>query len=278
MRNYLITGGTDGIGRAVALDALAAGHRVVVVGGTAAKGEAFLRAAGDAADRAAFVRADLRLIAENRRVLAEALERFDRLDRLVLCAQRYRTRLTRTAEGLEENFALSCLSRHVLGAGLAPLLREAADPLVASVCGTGTAAGRLHWDDLQFTRGGRGLRALLQAARATDLVGVDFAANHPDIPYVLFNPDMVRTNLQRDLDQPWRAVAALALALRGKPVAEGIVPLLELLERPPSEPLSAYRGRRRIPVTEGRLSRFYDPADAERLREQAAGLLAANPA
>ena len=173
MLNYLITGGTDGIGRAVALDALAARHRVVVVG-TAAKGEAFLRAAGDAADRAAFFRADLRLISENRRVLAEARERFDRLDRLVLCAQRYRTPLIRTAEGLEENFALSCLSRHVLGTGLAPLL--------------------------------------------------------------------------------------------------------ELLERPPSEPLSAYRGRCRIPVAEGIFTRFYDPADAERLREQAAGLPAASPA
>ena len=58
----------------------------------------------------------------------------------------------------------------------------------------------------------------------------------------------------------------------------GLAPLLELLERPPSEPLSAYRGRRRIPVTKGRFAWFYDPADAEQLRGQAAGLTAAGPA
>jgi NAD(P)-dependent dehydrogenase (short-subunit alcohol dehydrogenase family) len=276
VQNFLISGGTDGIGRAVADDALARGHRVVVVGSTRAKGEAFLaqaRAAG-AGDRATFLQADLTLVTENSRVLAEVPPHLPHVDRLVLCAQRYLTRLTHTREGVETNFALSCLSRHLLAHGLLPELRRSAAPLVVSVCGTATAAGRIHWDDVQFRRRRGGVRALLQAARATDLLGPDFVAHAPDIPYVLFNPDVVRTNLQRELDQPWRAMAMLTLALHGKPVAEGVRPLLALLREPPAAGLRAFRGRRTVPVDSGRFARYYDPGDAARLRGLTEALLA----
>ncbi|KPI19098.1 short-chain dehydrogenase/reductase SDR [Actinobacteria bacterium OK074] len=277
MKNLLVTGGTDGIGRAVALHALAGGDRVIAVGGTRAKGEAFLAAArgAGAADRAAFVRADLRLVSENSRVLDEVRGRFDRLDRLVLCAQRYRTGLGHTAEGVEQNFALSYLSRFLLSYGLLPQLGRAEGPLVVNVCGTGTPAGRVYWDDPQFTRGRGGFRALMQAARATDLLGVGFAGR-PDpagIPYVLFNPDVVRTNLQRELGQPWKLLALTTLALRGKPVATGVLPLLELLENPPTDRISAFRGRHRIDMESPKYARGYDRADAARLHTMTEKLL-----
>lgn len=278
MENIFVTGGTDGIGRAVALDALHRGHQVVVVGSTDAKGEAFLAAAGaaGAADRAVFLRADLRLVSENSRILDAVRARFDRVDRLVLCAQRYHTRLGHTDEGLEQNFALSYLSRFVLSYGLLAQLKRAERPLVLNVCGTGTPAGRVHWDDPQFTSSRRGgFRALLQAARATDLLGVAFA-RRPDtvgVPIVLHNPDVVRTNLQRELSQPWRLLALTTLALRGVSVEVGVVPLLEVLADPPSDRISAYRGRDRVDMAAPRYATGYDPADAVRLHELTARLL-----
>jgi len=279
MTNLLITGGTDGIGRAVALDALAKGHRVVCVGSSQAKGEAFLRAVTRAgwAERARFLRADLRLVSENERVLAEVKQQFDRLDRLILCAQRYETRVGHTSEGVERNFALSYLSRHLLAYGLVDELRRAREPLVVNVCGTGTPVGRIHFDDLQYVSRRGGLGALLQAARASDLLGVAFSrsAKTTGIRFVLYNPDVVRTNLQRELSQPWRTLAMVALALRGKPVEEGVRPLLRLLDDPPHERLTAYRGEHRIDMTSRTYARCYDPVTADRLQAATADLLAA---
>lgn len=278
MKNLLVTGGTDGIGRALALDALAKGHRVVVVGSGRAKGDAFLASAAavGAADRAVFLRADLRLVDENSRVLEAVRARFDRLDSLVLCAQRYRTKLGHTAEGVEQNFGLSYLSRFLLSYGLLTELGRAERPSILNVCGTGTPAGRVHWEDPQFTKGrGGGFRALMQAARATDLLGVGFA-RRPDtegVPYVLHNPDVVRTNLQRELGYPWKLLALTTLALRGKPVDVGVVPLLELLEDPPRDRISAYRARNRIDMGSPTFAKCYEPADAERLFAVTAELL-----
>ncbi|WP_431727301.1 SDR family NAD(P)-dependent oxidoreductase [Verrucosispora sp. TAA-831] len=277
MANYLVSGGTDGVGRAVALDALAAGHHVLVVGSTPAKGDAFLAAAeqAGAAGRAEFLRADLRVMSANSKIVGAVRDRFDRLDRLVLCAQRYLTRLGHTAEGVERNFALTCLSRFALTYGLLPQLRRADRPLVVNVCGTGTPAGRIRWHDMQFTAGGGGFRALAQAGRATDLLGVAFAhrGDTTTVPYVLFNPDVVRTGLQRELGQPWRLLAGATLALHGKPVDVGVAPLLRLLADPPADRVSAFRGRRRIDMTGRVFAAGYRPADAARLHTEIARLL-----
>jgi NAD(P)-dependent dehydrogenase (short-subunit alcohol dehydrogenase family) len=277
MRSFLVTGGTDGIGGGVALDALGKGHRVIAVGGTAEKGDRFLAAAeaAGAADRAEFVRADLRLVSDNQRVLDLVADRFERLDRLVLCAQRYRTRLTRTAEGVEENFAISYLSRYMLSMGLVRMLGRAPEPAVFNVCGTGTTAGRMNWDDLQFENGGRGFKALMQSARASDLLGVAFADDDRThgIPFVLFNPDGVRTNLQRELGQPFRLLATVTLALHGKPLAEGIRPLVALIEDPPGERLTAFRADRPVDMRSPKFKDYYRAVDAARLREATERLL-----
>lgn len=83
MRNVLVVGGTDGFGRAAAFNALSRGHRVVVVGSIECKAADFLRSAVSVgvADRAEFVQADLRLVAENARVLDLVRDRFDRPSR-----------------------------------------------------------------------------------------------------------------------------------------------------------------------------------------------------
>ncbi|HEX6339835.1 SDR family NAD(P)-dependent oxidoreductase [Umezawaea sp.] len=267
MNNVLITGGTDGIGRAVALDSLRKGHSVLVIGNTPEKGNDFLARAADlgAADRAAFLRADLRLVAENGRVLDEVRSRLDRLDRLVLCAQHYRTRPVRTAEGVEENFALSYLSRFVLSHGLLDLLRASDDPVVMNVCGTGTPIGSINWDDLAFERTRGGFKALMQASRASDLLGVAFAERAEGVRCVLYNPDFVRTNLQRGLPQPWKALAVTLVTVLGTSLEKGVVPLLHRLENPPPEPLSAFRAHKRVDLASRAFARCYDPADARRL-------------
>ena len=278
MKNIAVTGGTDGVGRAVAIAALRRGHSVLVVGSSAAKGRALLdeAARNGVGDRLEFIAADLRLISENGRLLDELHDRFTRLDRLVLCAQRYRTVWATTSEGIEENFALTYLSRFILSYGARDLLVKGDDPAIVNVCGTGTPIGRVQWDNLRFTVRRSGFSALMQANRASDLLGVAFARHGGDqgVRFVLYNPDFVRTNLQRKLDQPWRTVALALVTVLGKPIGEGVRPLLDIMDRVPQESLSAFRGRHRIDMGSRVFSPGYDPIDARRLRSATDHMLA----
>ncbi|MFD5829641.1 SDR family NAD(P)-dependent oxidoreductase [Lentzea sp. NPDC060358] len=277
MERFVVTGGTDGVGRAVVLHALGRGHSVLAVGSTEDKGRALLDAAAvaGAADRLRFLRADLRSLAENDRVLHEVAAHFPVVDTLVLGAQRYRTRWRETVDGVEENFALTYLSRFVLAHGLAGPMAGSARPLVVNLCGTGTPVGRMHWDDLQLRASRSGWKALMQAGRATDLLGVEFARRAPRgaARFVLFNPDGIRTGVQKGLEWPWGPLAHAMTTLFGKSMEAGLPPLLDLLDSPPEAALSAFRGSRPVDMSARSLARSYSAEDAARLHEATVALL-----
>ncbi|MGW7517309.1 SDR family NAD(P)-dependent oxidoreductase [Streptomyces sp. NPDC054796] len=282
MKTVVISGGTDGMGRALAHARLRRGDSVVIVGRDEGKGQAFLAdaAAMGAGARAYFVAADLSLVAENRRVLAELAEGFPVVDALVLCARHFRSDRLETAEGLENTFALEYLSRFLLSHGLAGALARAAAPLVVNVSGPGIPVGRVRWEDPLFTRGYDGVAAQMQGGRANDLLGVAFAegygahATAPDTGgararYVLLDPGAVATSFSGRYDAATAAHVA-ELKRRGKPVEQGIVPIDALIDAPPAEPLSAFAETRRI----GLEHPSFDKGDARRLHDLTLGLLA----
>lgn len=81
-RVALVTGGTEGIGRAIALSLLDAGAKVAVTGRRAEKGQELLDAA-DAGDRLIFVEADALATGEPARVAAEVRDRLGPIEILV---------------------------------------------------------------------------------------------------------------------------------------------------------------------------------------------------
>ncbi|WP_129842479.1 SDR family NAD(P)-dependent oxidoreductase [Streptomyces sp. RFCAC02] len=267
METVVITGGTDGLGRGLALHHLRRGARVFAVGSTPAKGEAFLAEAGTAGagDRAVFLRADLTSVAAAGDLVATVTRACPVVDRLVLCAQRYRLtgRRSVTPEGFEHSFALAYLSRYVLGHGLRPVLEAAPRPVVMNVGTPGVPLGRVHWDDPQLTRRYGGTRATLQSFRANDLLGAAFPLLYPGSPvrYIGYNPGMVATGMPDHLPQPLRALTKAAFAVVATSVEKAVVPMARLLDDPPDEPFTAWRGRRRLSVT----SRAFDRRSALRL-------------
>ncbi|MER6910329.1 SDR family NAD(P)-dependent oxidoreductase [Streptomyces sp. NPDC000594] len=242
MRTYVITGGTDGIGRALAHTCLERGDEVVVVGRDAAKGEAWLRTARrhGAAPRAHFLRADLSLLSETGTLLDTLRSSFAKVDALVLCARHFRTTRLVTAEGFENTFAHFYLSRFVLSHGLTDLLDSADRPVVLNVAGPG-GAGRIHWDDLQLTRDYDGHTALAQGGRLNDLLGVAYADLRPGtrVRYVLFHPGTVSTGFSGEYTPDTLSLIA-ALRRTARPVREAVLPVLRVLDSPPATPLSAF--------------------------------------
>ena len=87
-RVALVTGGTGGIGRAVALQLARGGDRVLFVGRNAERSAdvlAALREARPGTDHA-FLQADLSLLAETARLAEEVARRTERLDAAAFCA------------------------------------------------------------------------------------------------------------------------------------------------------------------------------------------------
>jgi hypothetical protein len=190
-RVIVVSGGTDGMGRALALGRAERGDLVVAIGSSPVKGRRLLDDAEriGAADRMHFVQADLSSVAATRRVIGEIAACHDVVDALCLFANRPSPQRVVTREGLERTFALYYLSRYVLGEALAPLLRRSRGPVIVNVAGAGMTKGAIHWDDLQLERAYGAITAQLQAGRANDLLGVAYAAQ-PGNParYVLLPP------------------------------------------------------------------------------------------
>lgn len=180
MRTYVITGGTDGMGKGLALHLLGRGDRVVAVASGDAKGRALLEEAErtGAGARAVFVRADLSTLAEMRKVVAEVETVTDAVDGVVFGAQRFRPRREETEDGLEFTFALAYLSRYVIGHGLVERLERAEAPAIVNIAGPGGLPGKVYWDDLQLRHAYKGMRASMQASRCNDLLGVAWPEHH----------------------------------------------------------------------------------------------------
>ncbi|MFE9750510.1 SDR family NAD(P)-dependent oxidoreductase [Saccharothrix saharensis] len=243
MRTIVITGGTSGIGQALAHHYLERGEEVVVLSSDPVKGEAFLDRARrtGAADRAHYLEADLSLVSENQRVLKEIAARFPVVHALVLCARYFRSHRTVTPEGFEHNFALYYLSRYLLGYGLVEQMDKAEQPVIMNIAGPGAGAAGIQWHDFGLEHGYDGWSAMFQGGRLNDLLGVSFAdpARGHRARYVLLFPGGTRTGFAGDFD-PVTAFQVEQMKLAAQPVEHAVPPIVHIIDSPPREPLSAF--------------------------------------
>lgn len=173
MKTVLVTGGTDGIGKGLALHYLAQGYKVFAVGSSAEKGEKLIAEASNS--NLVFLQANLSLVSENLRIVKAVTEQTEALDALVLCAASLKPQpaYIETAEGIEFTFALYYLSRYVLCHQLKSLLDKAESPVILNVAAPGMK-GKVFWDDLQMKQSYNGTNAQFHGSRLNDLLGVSF--------------------------------------------------------------------------------------------------------
>ncbi|SEG90323.1 short chain dehydrogenase [Thermomonospora echinospora] len=273
MKNIVVTGGTSGIGLALARICRDRGDNVLVIAPDPAKGERFIEESENkgAGKRVFFIPADLSLVGENERVIDEIGDTFTTVDALVLCARFFRSYRRVTAEGFEHNFALYYLSRFLLSHGLVEPMRRAGAAAILNVAGPGVAAGRIHWDDLELEHGYNGWEAMFQGGKLNNLLGVSWAAAHggQGVGYVLQFPGGTRTGLAGEFDPETAAQVEQMKQGATKSAEDSAGPLVDVIDNPPAEPLTALWEDRPISLDDG----SFDAEDAARLHRLTEKLL-----
>lgn len=198
MKTVLITGGTDGIGKGMVLSYLAKNYHVFAVGTSENKGNALIEEAEKlGSGKVTFLKANLSLVEENRRVAKIVSEQEKTLDALVLCAASLKAQPSyiETKEGIEFTFALYYLSRYILCYELKEMLEKAENPIIINVAAPGMK-GPVYWEDLQMKENYDGQKAQFHGSRLNDLLGVWFCEKDlsKKIKYILFNPMAARTS------------------------------------------------------------------------------------
>jgi NAD(P)-dependent dehydrogenase (short-subunit alcohol dehydrogenase family) len=218
-RVALVTGGTDGIGRAVALQLARGGDRVLLVGRNAARGAQVLAALREARPGVGhmFLAADLSLLDDTARVAEEVARHTDRLDAAVFCAGILSTVPEWTVEKLERNFVLNYLTRYLLARRLLPALTRAKSGRLVLVSNAGMYKDTLSFDDLQHRKGKPGMNVAGRTQFANDLLATELAARlrGTRVEVTCVYPGLVKTGVFRNSrGLPWIVRALLSSMLR----------------------------------------------------------------
>jgi NAD(P)-dependent dehydrogenase (short-subunit alcohol dehydrogenase family) len=176
----LITGATDGLGKAVAIELARAGATVLVHGRDEARGDATLREIRDetGSDRTRWYRADLASLEEVRALAERVHTEHERLDVLVNNAgigtveagdaQRLESR-----DGYELRFAVNYLAPFLLTRLLLPMLVDSTPSRIVNVSSAGQAP--IDFDDVMLEHGYDGVRAYCQSKLALVMLTLDLA-------------------------------------------------------------------------------------------------------
>ena len=214
----LVTGGTNGIGAAVALEVARRDWRVLITGRDTDRGAAMvnaLRAAGPGGGHG-FIPADLALMAATAELGQKVLGMTPRLDAVVLCAGVLATRPEWTPEGLERCLAVNYLSRHLLLRLLQPRLLASPSGRVVLVANAGKYPDTLDLDDLQHRRGRAGLRVSGRTQFANDVLAVELAhrLQGTRVEVTCVYPGLVATDIFRNAQGPSARLRQLATTVQ----------------------------------------------------------------
>jgi retinol dehydrogenase-14 len=196
-RTVLVTGGSDGIGRATALGLAAMGAHLAITGRDRGRTEDAAREihAAGSGQVDVFV-ADLSSQSQVRRLAGEVLQSLPRIDVLVNHAGGYWNTRHVTADGLERTFALNHLAPFLLTNLLLDRLKHSAPARVVTVSSNVQAIGRIDFEDLQGERSYSGARAYNQSKLANVLFTYELARKLQAtlVTANALHPGMVRTS------------------------------------------------------------------------------------
>lgn len=146
----MITGSTDGIGKATAIELAKVGYTIHILGLSAEKGKGVLETLKHIdpnKDHKLFL-VDLSIVDVNKNFLQEYTEQYEKLDLLILNALSWSKKIETTQDDIEKTFATGFISRYMFSLALNSLLDKGKDARVIHI-GGGSRAGNINYEKLK---------------------------------------------------------------------------------------------------------------------------------
>lgn len=213
-KTALITGATDGIGKAMALKLLNENWEVVIIGRNAQKVKDTVAEFQTASQNKAIsgITADLSLMADVKNACDEFLKNHTRLDVLLLNANAIANDRIITKEGNEQNFAIGYLSRVLMINKLEKILEATPQSQILSVIGLDVS--QVDFEDITIEKEFTGRKGLTRWQWAINLFTKIYNQTSK-VPMNLYMPGLVKTKILANEPQPMHLFVQIMNVIMG---------------------------------------------------------------
>lgn len=253
-KTVVITGGTDGIGAATALELHRRGARVWIIGRSSEKGHRLVSKAAQnqGAGSLDFLQADFSLMDNVQKTVDQLRDLTPRIHVLVHCVGILIAHKEYTREGIEKDFAVGYLSRFVMTKALVAHGRLGKASLVVNLAASGPKIpkmAKLEFDNLATVEARVGMQSHGQAQMANDLFSLE-ASRRWGLPVIGYGPGSVDTGIRREL--PAILVALIKpffvfSTRKPEQVGQQLADIIEAQAPPPGETWFFHKNGRFVP-------------------------------
>jgi NAD(P)-dependent dehydrogenase (short-subunit alcohol dehydrogenase family) len=243
-RTALVTGGSSGVGLAVAEALGKRGYKLWIAGRSSEKGAAAVaRLRPHCPAGVEFLPLDVTLFAAIEQFVRALKPQLDgRLDTLVHSVGVVNVKRVVSADGLEEGWATQFLGRYLLTEAFTPELSNADDGRVVFVSARAPKKPHLYEDDPSLAKNFTFMRATRQNQSACVLYEQTYAAEHPNGPAINgATPGIVKnTGISRSLPSLIRVIGRGAFAILGTATERAATNLVALASDPALKGVSGF--------------------------------------
>ena len=266
-KTCLISGGSSGVGKAIARGVASLGAGTIIIGKNRERGEAAIAEIKSETGnpQIEFVAADLSSVASTQKASDEILNRHKALHLLANIAGIISLRRDETPEGLERILATNYIGHFALTNRLLPLLKASKPSRIITVAGTAAllAIQKLNFDDPMGKARFNPIFAILRSALAKVMFTFELSRRleGSGVTANTFDPGLVRSDLISGLPLPLRIPLSLGPLFFPRQCKTGMY----LATSPDVEGSTGgyFAGSKRIRFK----NRFHDRTDEKRLWE-----------
>ena len=239
---FLVTGATEGIGKAAALNFAKRGAELVIVGRNKEKSEAVLAelTRHSSGNKVSLLLGDMSSLAEIRKVATQFKEKHDRLDVLVNNAGAVFNKKEFSVDGYEMTFALNHLGYFLLTRELLPLLEKTPGSRVISTSSGAHATGKIDTSYIAKREGkGAGFFAYADSKLANVLFTRELSRRAKDVVVNCFHPGFVYSGFGQNNGGFTAKLIKFGASRFGRTVEKGAETLVWLATTPEAAKLKA---------------------------------------